>query len=447
MIYDEYNSINSILDEWNNERLKIFEYLNETSDQNIENIWKKGNISNVNNCECNSNNCLNFLTNKCKGCYFLTRLFIQDWNKDFFIEVDGKYSGNCYSINRTKIGQDTNYKLSNYKLTKFPGENSKELLEKIQMINNCETLFSSIINSTSFFYTKGCFIEHFFVISCIIERYLTLDNFPTIPSVKFLYQCNGSVNTVSKKYLFNKDNFFINLTEEYENSLLIGILLQLTSTLYFLNTKGFIHGLPTFESIDFEEKICNYTYLGKEINCELTLHINPSIFSSINVRNKRLFFNNKQLMKIDNFDSLSIDIKTYLSKNIENKISCTYDSKIPCIDKFKKIAKTCYKIGNNWDIYKKNISMGIPLFHSSFELYSFLISLLKYQNGYFLKILHKNLKLTEVWKQMWIENNYEEVMLNFKNLPNNPSSTDILIFLSNYYLRCDGMNFFMESLN
>lgn len=448
MFYEEYQTINSILEKWDNDRLKIFEYLYSNININKElktNIWLNSDISNNNNCECDSNNCVNmFSNNNCKGCLLLSRLFIKNLKDKFCIKKEGKYNNNCYNINQTKISDyDKNYELSEYKLTKIPFENSKTIINKIQMLGNCENQFNTIINDTNFLYTKGCFVEHYFIISCIIEKYLIENNNPCIPTIKWIYQCNGKINTISRNYELIEND----INNNFKIELLNGILLQLISILNILHTYGFIHGSPTFNSIVLENKICDYKYLTKNIKCEYTMHLNPSAYSSININNKRLFFFNKQFNQINNFENLNIEIITYLSKDINHKISCIYESKIPCIDKFKKISKTCYKIDiNNWKIYQENINIGIPLFHSSLELYSFLISLLKLNNYYYYNILLTSLELLELWKQMWINNNYDEIMDSFFKLSDNPTSTEILIFLSNYYLRCDGLSFFTDTL-
>ena len=427
---DLYLSADNIIDKWKTDRENIYDNI---VNNKIFNIWS--NISDSNNCSCDSNCNTNLLSNVCQGCKLTSRLFKSNIiipNSDFKINI-GKYINCEFCFKKVTVD---NSKLEKYEKDVFSVKYGKKIIEQIQLMSSCENNFTTLINSTNFFVSKGSFIEHYFVMSCILEQYLK--GLPTIPVIKWLYQCNNSINCIEEK---------INTININEISSL-DILLQLIPTLKILSEKFFTHGSPTINSLIFEKKPCSFNYLGKNITSTFSLRFLPSCYSSINVSNNRLFFNNSILSyKFYDMDSFpQIFIKQRLSLDIDSIYNCTYSNQlIPCLPTYNKIYKTCYKIGKDYELFYSYVSnYGLPLFYSSFDLYCFLISLL-IQPSFFYDFM-SNLKLELIWKELWNTDEYTLVMTSLSLL--NPKSTyfEILKFLSNFDLRCDGINFFWENL-
>ena len=275
--------------------------------------------------------------------------------------------------------------------------------------------------------------------SCIIEFYLNVYSLPSLPTAKWMYQCDGSVNIVEEN---------INLVTDYSTINIYDILLQLSSTLLILSQNAFTYGTPTINSLYFENKACKFSYDSINTTFQTTLRFTPSFNSAINIGYKRFYFNQPQLsskyFEVDKCPKISI--KQILSTDINALYSCTYNNiKIPCLPKYNKIYKTCYKIGEDYQTFYSYVTnYGLPLFYSSFDIYSFLVSILI--NPILFNSFMSNLKLELLWKNLWNPDQYDSLMYNLKLL--NPLSTaiDILQFLSNYDLRCDAIKYFWETL-
>ncbi len=86
-------------------------------------------------------------------------------------------------------------------------------------------------------------------------------------------------------------------------------------------------------------------------------------------------------------------------------------------------------------IYTRNL--GIPLFHSSFDFYCFLVGLMS--NIDFYNSVTNDEELLNIWESIWIKEEYDDVKNNIKNLGNDFES--IIKFISKYHLRCNCVNY------
>ena len=449
MLYENNLSADSIIDNWEKDRFSIFNIL--LSENDCKNIWSP--ISSTINCSCNSS-CINAynISGSCKGCIIISRLFVGEKiipNKEFKIDY-GKYSNYKYILNQYSFTNSDSYLLKQYKLTTSPKNIGQLIISNFQMMQSCESLFTTLIDSSNFYLNKGIILENYFIISCILEGYLKKSNFPTFPLQKWLYSCNGTVNIISELPFLKKEGE----EEEKEENYVINILLQLVSTLHLLSNYGFIHSKPSNEFLILNNKECEYDYDGIKIKSPITLHLNPSCYSSINISNKRLYFNSD--IRETTFNLLempTIEVLPFLDFNNVSSSFCKASTNtkekigIPMCNKYSSVYRSCYLIGeNNIGTFKKCIiEYGLPIFYSSYELYSFLIAFLK-SNENNLKYLLSNFKLFDIWKKLWYDKEYDKVINELLNLNSELSSDDILIFLSKYHLRCDALHFFWNSL-
>ena len=439
MFYENNTTASDIIDNWSIDRKSIFDNLN--TNKTCDNIWSP--ISINNKCKCDST-CINAYTieNSCKGCIIVSRLFPNEnivQNKIINIDV-GKYSKSKFIFNSYKFTDSTTYALKDYKTTQIPKISGSFIIKELQMMQSCEMNFNTLLNSFDFYVNKGILLENYFIISCIVENYLLLNNMPTLPLSKWLYLCNGSVNIISEVI----DTFDIT-----DDSILLHILLQLVSTLDLLSKYAFMHASPSMESIIISNKVCNYTYDSINIISPITIRLNPSCYSSININGKRLYYDSNVNIPTLQIDELPyIEILPYINLDQKSEYKCIYESHVPMCSKYSVIQKTAYLIGEkNIEAFKICMrNYGLPLFYSSLDIYSFLIGLLKNNNNFFFKTLSKNLLLYNIWIQLWLKDEYGKLIDEFLLLPCELSANDILLFLSKYHLRCDALKFLWNSL-
>ena len=140
---------------------------------------------------------------------------------------------------------------------------------------------------------------------------------------------------------------------------------------------------------------------------------------------------------------------TQSSKDSSSKVSYEKNNEINngCANLYLNNRTMCYKIGKNTLSFTSYVRhLGIPLFYSSFDVYSFFISLMT--NDTFYNTVLENNCLKSIWEQLWNPDQYEDMMEDFelfrgKGIYTYQNNVD---FLSKYFLRCDALTITRESV-
>uniref|UniRef100_A0A6C0AFB4 Uncharacterized protein n=1 Tax=viral metagenome TaxID=1070528 RepID=A0A6C0AFB4_9ZZZZ len=431
----DLRSSEQIFKRWETDRYKISRTItaSEKDKNNLNNVWE-GIIPQDPNCKCKIKNPY-IKSETCIACLTISRLFV---NGESISEVPfsiklGKYAGKKFIIKKF-----TKSNSKSYKLTDKPINLGQKILKEFDEIQKCETNFPSQINDVLFFKNKGIYIENYALISCFLEKELKKVNFPLSPTFRWIFECANDINIVEEIYDIEKlDDLY---KSKKKTNISKGIIVQLFSILHYLNNYAFTHGNPNVEHLKFEKKTAKYTYDGIDINFPFSLTINPSSSSSISSINDdeniiRIYNPGNLNEKNISFSTLpKIEIQPFV--NYKKKEDCGCEIPSTNTNEYTKNRTICYKIGKNPTSflgYVKNL--GIPLFYSSFDIYSFFVSLMCNDNFY--NDVLKNTELLNLWKNLWNPKEYNDIMEDFENLRHNKIS--IPHFLGQYFLRCDAL--------
>ena len=424
--YDSENKIlsaNQIINKWNYDR---------------NNICNTFNINSECCCECDFDYGL-ALNGSCSNCKILARLFPKGKivvNNPLEIKV-GDHEGKKFIL--TVFPQN---KLHSYELQTKPINIGNKILSEYTNMKICETTLISFMDNIEYLGTKSK-LENYIVISTIIEQEFNKINFPLNSIFKWAYSCKNNINIIKEisqipiKKLYSVDKTKISYN----------ILLQLVATLHKLNKHAFTHGEPNLKYLSFWNKAVNFEYEGRKIKSTFGLSIDPSYYSSISLDdNKRLYYLGTIVDQSVNYENLpDIIAKPFLTKNRPSTICSLSNSN--CTNNYLKIRSVGYKI-NKKTFMSYVRYLGIPLFYSSFDLYSYFISLMCVNEFYNEVIAPGNNKLLKIWEQLWLPDEYEKVsqQLVIFRQKNKTEFEDILNFLSNFHLRCDALELTWESL-
>lgn len=423
-IVNELNKPSEIIDRWEFDRENIYKNLLE---ENLNFLW--GSVASDIQKIKSLKNC------RCIPCKILSKFFVKDIEYDTIINIrSGKYK------NKKFVAQRFFNTLSSYVKSVEQFQLLNMIFKNYSMINICESDFENSIDHVQFYKSKGIDTEHYAFISCIIEKEMKKENFPLFPRFKWIYRCDRNfviVNEISKLKLeeiyFNchNNNNKIEVTKE--------ILIQIVSTLHFLNKFSFTHGNPKISYINIENSETSFVYDNFVVNSSYLISISPSNFSSISFETEdfkkiriyhpgNIYENRIDFNKIPN-----VSFKPFVS-SVSNRF-CKCKKNGLCISDYLEKRIISYKIENDILPYIKYL--GIPLFHSSYDLYSFLIEFM-YIKDFKISVVNDEV-LSNIWKQLWLKDEYEEIMLKFENEydPN---------FLKNFHLRCDALNITWESI-
>jgi hypothetical protein len=259
---------------------------------------------------------------------------------------------------------------------------------------------------------------------------------------KFIPQSTSNPIIDNKDIILNKD-------------ICKGILVQLIVTIHFLNSYSFTHGSPCLNNLGFTNIKNNFTYDGINIKSPITLRIIPSGFSSlttIGLENQliRPFYPGTLLTQSVKYDFLpKIEIKPFVGKKSSSS-NCSINSSSsnnfnPCLEEYNNMKYMCYKIGDNYNSLISYIRTGVPLFQSSFDLYCFMTSLMC-ENSFYKGVIDDD-ELLNIWKSMFNKDDYYDLMEELDIIRDegiSPSFIKIAAILSNYYLRCDAINYALD---
>jgi hypothetical protein len=402
------------------------------------------------------------LRNSCIACQLLTRLFSpgeEGHTRTVTIQT-GSNQGKNYYVSFISSSLDS---LSPYNYTTNAKDYGGKILSKLNDMLICEKGFSSRIKDTKTYSTKSR-LSNYITASCIIEAEMKAADMPGIPIFRWIYGCkNGSVmveEDISERGTLNnitKYKSFMNSNRTRLKSDVARLVLsQVAMNLSFLSNYDFTHGKPSLESIVISNEPCSMKYDGIRLESPFTIHIVPSEYTNmtINVADNliRTYCSANfvpeaaDLRLISNFKFAS-HLRKSEGVTVCSPVKRTADKKInPTLRDFKSIRVMSYKLGegDSYDIYTNNL--GIALFPASFDIYAFFVSLMLVEQFYLAVI--EDVELKKIWTHMWIEQEYNDVMIELHNLKktNSTSYSSIRNMLSKFYLRCDGLMYVWESL-
>jgi hypothetical protein len=414
------------------------------------------------------------IRSSCIGCQLLTRLFIagkEGHTRSLKLQA-GKEQGKDLYISYIPSSLDS---LTGYTETKIPKEYGSKILSSLDKMLSCEKGFPSRVNTTSTFCTTSR-LSNYIIISCMIEAEMKAADMPGLPLFRWVYECkNGAImvesdipNRGNLKNILEYPDFSLPCKKDFldRNKILRAdvtrlILSQIIMNLAFLSNYDFTHGEPCMFHILIVNEPCSMKYDNIRLESPFTIHIVPTSSSGMTINNSG---NLIRTYCSDNFKPKTADIRLvsqikFISHLRKSDIitpcspvkRCNSAKINPTLMEFKKVRVMSYKIndGDIFDTYTNNL--GVALFPSSFDAYAFFLALMV--ETPFSESVLKDANLSKIWKNLWIEDEYTNLMLDlvmlnkfFINTGISPTYIMLRNVLVKYYLRCDGLYYIWEAL-
>ena len=325
----------------------------------------------------------------------------------------------------------------------------------------CDNSFIEFHKKTKLYMTDSYMVNYIF--NCIfITNKMMKYKMPNYPDYIWSYYCDKEVKilrnlTVGFNEVMNNETFQVKnkMATAHTNlnplklDIVKSILLQLVSSLHFLSKYAFIHGKPNVSELRFTLKPVNYKYDNVAITSPFTLHIQPTINSSLSFETDkgnivRLGYNPNPIIT-DNFEfpinNREIIVNFY-------KTDKTTKDVIPMLPEIADKMTFCYKVGENnkRNFIKFTNNYAIPFMQSSFDFYCFIISLMCEDSFYVTFI--EDIQMQRIWYNLWFAPEYEKMMEDLAKLKTNINvgHDDIINMVSRYTLRTDAIKFFWEFL-
>jgi hypothetical protein len=413
-----------------------------------------------NSCLCDIGRGKRPLCNKfiCNACNMLKRVMENiKLNDNKLIEIKtGKFEGKNLKI----------YEYDDVFMSYNINENlnclNREYSKMEFNLNLLEDSYYNLFKRTEYMTTES-YVTNYCNTSIFINGKMQKYKIPNLILFEWVFNCGGNTKIIkSQHYNFLELNNLHSLSKNVKSataqikiaplneSVVFSILKQLIVVLHFLSKYAFIHGRPCIDYLHFTNKPCVYKYGDIHIESPITLHLEPSFYSSFTyetddgkiIRLKSLTVKEK-MHDYMNFPIESLDI--IISPKPKN-VPDNYN--IPLISELRSHFIYCYKIGNKiHKLITLHTEMGLPILQGSFEFYCFLISLLCEDSFYTTFI--ENEKLRTIWYSLWKENEYESVNSNLLKLKTKDviEYEDITGFVSKYYLRSDALKHFWECIS
>ncbi len=253
-----------------------------------------------------------------------------------------------------------------------------------------------------------------------------------------------------------------------------GIILQLVSLLHYLKDYDFSLGGAGLDNLLFDSRPTSYQYDDVTIMSEITLKLNELGFAGITVKDDKrdvlpLGMETKitRLYNYSDTDSLRITANPFVPVVITMKI-------IPSLDISDGLS--CSIPGNNnsdksYLVYRINTSssstiekngilfsyfqhLGIPLYQSSFDLYTLWLMLMTFPKFYDSVMSDTNLK--RVWISLWVPEEYDNMDIRLRKIHTDKATNikcsmgtdrlELIRFLSDFRLRCDATDMVWDQL-
>ena len=238
----------------------------------------------------------------------------------------------------------------------------------------------------------------------------------------------------------NLDDFVKNklVGDKNENeTVLYGILLQLFSTLDVLSKYSVSIFNISNDIFTFISSPIQYNYDNMNIVSNITLKLKLNDGACIDVNNLRLNRFNSVNDTLSKYSPYQITIKNMKYMSCNDRGICREINK--CYYTIEH-ENSNYRISNA--IFRKNRSDG-TIKNSSFESYMFMIILMS--NKKIRDIVNSNEFLLNIWKDLWVPNQYKLIEKEIDKL-HNIDTIKLESIISTYKLRCDVTKFIWNSM-
>jgi len=239
---------------------------------------------------------------------------------------------------------------------------------------------------------------------------------------------------------------------------IINILKELLSTLRLLHKYDFSYGGVDSDSLVFYAERSAYHYDGINVNCDFTLKLNDLRNCGITVKSE---FPNEipgsqlRLYHLSELAESQIEAVPFIPMVSTVSLKDASKSKISSQSETEYYVYTIggkRGIGGNTNKSKFDMlflymqHLGVPLYQSSFDIYSFMILLMS--NRAFYGGVSEDATLFDLWKSMWVPSEFNDINISMRDFHvyEKISKFDIIRFLSKYRLRCDINNLLWKSL-
>lgn len=430
-------NMDNLLNHFSNEKTKIIQMLMSDIETLIQILWtERSPISHDDHCLCRmglypqgitiGNNAI------CPSCRMIGRL--TNLNKD---------SGSCSIV--LEYAKYKGYKLDvrSYHCNKFFIFKRESMTFNAQrfLVNHneyiaCEPDLEYAMDSI---YIGSDRFTNQMLNTWALESILSLSGLPSPQQMHHGFVCGnvgyglydfpdiGSIRDLALKYT-NNDKVM-----KVEHA--IQLTRQLICILHALHDYAFSHGSPSIQSMKFSVDKVNCTYKGKELNCNFSLHLSNFDYSSISIHyigaqedSKnifRLYCHSNKTVNVDHIDNES---------KIEQKRFVNGSHEI-----------LTFRLPKNINDYIVRLRhTGVALHRSSYDLYSFWMSLMLYTP--YRQAISQSPEYMNLWRELWISDEYQIVdnKLNNNNnyeIHNNPTS-----WLQNLWLRCSAIEHIFDKL-
>ena len=218
-------------------------------------------------------------------------------------------------------------------------------------------------------------------------------------------------------------------------SIVLGIIVQLFSVLHFLRKYDFSHGNPATTSLKFKKEVVSYISDGVHVTCPVALKLEDFRTSGCTVTSNNIRLYSKSIIADEVLKKKTI-IPIVETNNYEGGNVTVYRLKDPI-----KYVKSKYLF-----LYMKHL--GLPVYASSFDAYSFMIVLMC-ERAFYTSVMSDS-KLKTFWKNMWISkedfNIISERITNYHEKTTPIESLDVFKILTDINLRCDMIDFGWEKI-
>jgi hypothetical protein len=354
---------------------------------------------------------------KCPSCSNMDRLMdfrVTDVGHPFVVK-SGKYEGRTMIVRKY---ENVNLNLEIVEPSLIAIEN---LLSRTPIFGKCTYDKEDYLNCI---YISSDRFTHELITSIYIQNILHNNDIDGLEMVHGGFVCGNDGYVLQDNGLTYKDlteipSLMYNNTFSEEN--ILSIIQQIVNIYNVLNKYSFTHGSPDASSLRFE------------------------------------IFNGRIVVKMTELDKSGIFVKTVdecyrlYSYDEDEEILLDNSTPLPLIE---VIEYNVYKDGvidteNVIFAYKviknENLShlmfmkhVGAPLYNSSYDIYSFIFSLMKKEQFY--NGVMESERLTEIWRGMWLPFQLEEVNEYLERVNHHEEVEDNGDMI-NYYLRCDVLDY------
>lgn len=452
--------IDTLLERYEQDRDEITSMILTDPDRLINNIWKsEGPLAVDNECKCRMGNGDRRSPFACAQCKNLRRLMdfrLGGIERPFQIEC-GTSTGKKLIVSSTDI---TSPFLS------WDNDSSRRARLYVEQYHNLT------ICGTPNVQHMRCITGDSFTIRTLImwmiSKRFSEKGLPHCPNMHTVFICSGtgyslydmpSIGPITELHKIPK---YHDDKNRLKSSIVRTIIIQLLVTLMELSSMNFSHGTPSIHGLIFTKDPVSYKYDGFHVNSPITLQLSDMWNSSATFNNVHYFPKNvKNSMYIErNMFVPEIATKTVSMahcydvglNDITTPIVCPANSTVcpdsTTYDACKPRSVTLYRLTNSTlDIYNALRHIGFPLYVSSFDFYSFMVSLMC-DKSFFDAVLSDD-KLYRLWSMMWLAEDLPTIERFIKEShtididPNNNrvASNITVNIIRGAWLRCDIVTF------